>query len=138
VDRIEFVVASDDLGVGVQECAEPVINGKSLVDILTAADPQSLGYAGMPPEKLFSELSRRERSMDVQVLRCTCGDDLCSWTRVEVDTRADAVEWRNLRASHTEAAACAGLGPYQFSRGEYERALAKPTRSETPVRDNPA
>ena len=126
MDRIEFVVAKQELGVGVQECAEPVINGMRLVEILEAAERKPTGYVGMRPEELLSALSRPEPSVDVQVLRCSCGDDLCSWARVEIDTHADGVVWRNLRASRAEAAAYAGLGPYRFSRGDYERALAEP------------
>ena len=138
VDRIEFVVASDDLGVGKQECAEPVINGKSLVDILKRAERKPIGYAGLKPEELFSALRRPEQSMDVQVLRCICGDDLCSWARVEVDIRADEIVWRNFRASRAEATAYAGIGPYLFSRSEYQRALAKPTPSAAHLRGKSA
>jgi hypothetical protein len=62
---------------------------------------------------------------DVQVLRCICGDDACSWAHVEVEMSEDVVVWRRVRGSRSEAAAYAALGPYRFSRGEYELALAR-------------
>jgi hypothetical protein len=136
MDRIEFVIAEQELGVGVvEECAEPVINGESLVDILKRAERAPSGYAGLPPEGLLSALRRPERAADVQVLRCICGDDACSWARVDVENGPDEVVWRNVRASRADASVYASVGPYRFSAKAYERALAEPTHSDAPVRD---
>jgi hypothetical protein len=126
MDRIEFVVAQQELGVGVEVCAEPVINGVRLSDFLNRFEPMPGGYAGLPSQELFRALRRPERTADVQVLRCGCGDDLCAWARVEVETGSDEVVWHNVRASRGEPANYSTVGPFRFSREAYERALAEP------------
>jgi hypothetical protein len=129
MDRIEFVVADVELGVGaVEACAEPVINGVGLVDILAGAERPPRGYAGFPPKELLGRLSRAGTATDVQVLRCICGDDACSWARVEVNIGPDEVVWQNVRGSQAGADAYNAVGPFRFSREGYERALAEPMR----------
>ncbi len=105
MDRIEFVVAHQELGLGVQLCAEPVINGTNLVTVLKRCDGTSVGYAGLPLDQLLRNLSQSEPSFDAQILRCTCGDDGCSWAR--------AVErcGRTTLSGTTSAQAAPGLLP---------------------------
>jgi hypothetical protein len=124
MDVIEFVVAKQDLGNGPQTCAEPIINGERLVDILERVEGKPTGYAGLAPESLFAALDPAAERAQVQVLRCVCGDDLCSWARVAVKTGPEQVVWHNLRASRGEPASYTALGPFRFSREQYERALA--------------
>jgi hypothetical protein len=128
MDRIEFVVEQHELGIGPEICAEPVINGERLVDILARAEGNPSGYAGLSPRQLRAALEPAPVA-DVQVLRCVCGDDLCSWARVSVETRPDEVVWHDIRGSRGEAGSYRGLGPYRFSRAEYERTLPKPAQS---------
>jgi hypothetical protein len=129
MDRIEFAIERRELGVGPDECAEPIINGQRLTDLFTSVEPPRLSsYAGMRPDELLPRLKDVGPAGDVQILRCGCGDDLCSWARVEVETSEDVVVWRRFRASRAEPAAYAALGPYRFTRREYELALAKATR----------
>lgn len=125
MDRIEFVVAHEELGLGRQLCAEPVINGTNLVNVLKHCDGTSVGYAGLPPDQLLRNLSQPEPSFDAQILRCTCGDDGCSWARAVVEMRKDDVVWRDFRASGARAPAYSGVGPYRFAREEYDRRLSE-------------
>jgi hypothetical protein len=83
VDRIEFVVARDALGMGTFECAEPVVNGESLIDIIRRVEEREAlgyaGYAGLVPSRLFAALRHRltapeAAACSAQVLGCTCGD----------------------------------------------------------------
>jgi hypothetical protein len=67
LDSIEFVVGEVDLGNGTQDCAEPLINGESLVDILARVEGR-LGYAGLAPEDLSRVLTRVESEGRAQVL----------------------------------------------------------------------
>jgi hypothetical protein len=128
LDSIEFVVGEVDLGNGVQECAEPVINGESLVDTLARVEGR-LGYAGLAPEDLSRVLNRVESEGKAQILRCTCGDNLCSSAHVTVEIQPDEVVWHSLWGSHRASAdAHAALGPWRFSRAAYETALAEPRR----------
>lgn len=131
MDRIEFVVAHQELGLGRQLCAEPVINGTNLVKVLKRCDGTSVGYAGLAPDQLFRNLSQTEPSFDAQILRCTCGDDGSSWARTVVDVRQDDVAWHDFRASGARATSYSGVGPYRFAREEYDRRLSELSHAET-------
>src|SRR5690348_7429893 len=122
MDRIEFVVAWMELGLGREECAEPVINDERLHDLVMRAGDSKLGYAGLPPILLHRELAAL--APGAEVLRCSCGELGCSWVRVTVESRPDEVVWHTVRASHGRAEGHAALGPYRFDRAQYERALA--------------
>jgi hypothetical protein len=138
MDRLEIVVAEDELGLGVQDCAEPIINGESLVDILKRAEREPIGYAGLSPHALVRTLRQPEGVATLLVLGCICGCDGCSWVRVRVETGPDEVVWHAVGTSGADASVYAAVGPYRFSRAEYERALAAPRRAEAPVRDRSA
>jgi hypothetical protein len=122
MDRIEFVVEQRELGIGSQICAEPVINGEPLVDILARAEGNPSGYAGLSPRQLRAALEPASVA-DVRVLRCVCGDDLCSWARVSVEIEPGALVWHDILGSRAKADSYRGLGPYRFLRTGYERAL---------------
>jgi hypothetical protein len=137
-DELELRVGIVDLGNGPQECAEPAINGESLVDLLARAEAGRVRYAGLAPEDLARVLTDVESGRKAQVLRCTCGDDLCSYAQVTVELGADEVVWHGVHASHREHAdAHATLGPWRFSRTAYERALAEPIRVDGRLRTTP-
>lgn len=138
MDRIAFVVAEDSLGGGTTECAEPVINGESLPDILKRLERRPIAYAGLPPDELAAALAPRDAMIDAQVLRCICGDRGCAWARVLVERRPREVHWHSVRTSWTHPAAYAGIGLWRFSARAYDQALADPTRAAAPARDRTA
>lgn len=120
--------------MGMLMCAEPIINGESLVDCLKRAERKPIGYAGLSPQRLSDALVRL-RSEDVQILGCTCGDSKCAWAIVHVKVGSDEVVWDRVRASCAEVDVYAGIGPYRFARDAYEKALAAPRRLNAPIRD---
>jgi hypothetical protein len=145
MDRIEFVIAEEELGLGVSECVEPVINGESLTDIFGRVEQRQrlgyAGYAGLAPQMLFAALrlcfdARAATGRTVGVLRCTCGDTGCSWAKVEVVTSAREVVSQHLKASrisHSAPKVYAPLGPFRFDRRRYEDALSRPRPRAAPV-----
>ena len=123
MDRLEFLVEERELGHGGREdCAEPMINGRGLIEILNEAEARDGGYAGLPPQLLLAWLRAWERYSDVKVLRCICGDDHCSYATVRVEMGSDEVVWHGIDTSGSGSPA--GLGPFRFSREAYDRALA--------------
>lgn len=117
--------------MGVQECAEPVINGVSLVDMLARVESASatVRYAGLAPAKLLEPLHTSLESAEgtdhrVQVLRCVCGDMRCSWATLEVACSGTEVTWANIHASRAEPETYASIGPFRFARAQYGEALA--------------
>lgn len=129
MDRIEFVIAERELGRGVEECAEPVINGASLVELLDPGGPRAVGTPVWSRPGCSTHLSRPELSGEVQVLRCICGDYGCSWARVEVKNNHDEAVWQNFRGSGRDADAYAALGPFRFPRELYASAVVALARA---------
>lgn len=123
MDSLELVVAEEELGVGRGQCEDAVINGERLRDLVLRAEGEDVGYAGMHPPGLSDALRRLEPASDVQVLRCICGDDMCSWAAVHVVVGEDVVVWSDLRASRRPAPVYAGIGPFSFDRAAYDRAI---------------
>ena len=124
--------------MGVQSCAQPVINGEGLIDIFRRVEEREplgyAGYAGLAPAELFGGLSdclgAETAGCKAQVLRCVCGDRGCAGALVEIVIRGDAIVWQNLRASRfadSSADVYAGIGPFRFDRVQYESSLADPS-----------
>jgi hypothetical protein len=144
VDRIEFVVAKDELGMGTFECAEPVVNGESLIDIIRRVEEREplgyAGYAGLVAPKLVAALldclaAPGAAACSAQVLGCTCGDAGCSWAVVEVVTTDHEVVWQNVQASRFASSpeVYAPVGPFRFRRAEYEESLRRPQHAAAPL-----
>jgi hypothetical protein len=127
MDEIAFVVAERELGIGPQVCAEPIINGEPLCDMLARVDGTRTGYAGLAPSDLAARLEPVSDREDVHVLGCICGDDLCSWARLSVTVKPERITWHDIRASNGDVHAYAALGSFEFSRRQYEHALASLT-----------
>ena len=124
MDEIAFVVAERELGIGPRVCAEPMINGEPLSDMLARVDGTPTGYAGLTPSDLAARLAPVSDREHVHVLGCIRGDDLCSWARLSVTVESERITWRDIQASHREAHAYAALGSFEFPRRQYEHALA--------------
>jgi hypothetical protein len=140
VDRIDFMVATEDLPLAVVDCAEPQLNGTSLVDLIRDVEQrQPLGpnrYAGMP-SSLLPSLAQMLDAADAgdtpqgaQVLGCSCGDFGCGWVRLVIVTTPTTVTWQDVVGSRFAGTpgVYAAVGPFIFDRQQYEHAVATPGR----------
>lgn len=135
VDRIEFIVTPTDLPWRRGDRVEPVINGKSLVEIISRAEGEDEAtYSGLRPEDLLPVLRERVGSTNRQLLACGCGDYKCSWVCAEVRFVPGEVIWKNFRSSRSRGTELASIGPYRFDGLEFAQTLFDPTRRDTPVR----
>jgi hypothetical protein len=128
VDRIEFVVATVELGVGPDIRADPVINGQRLVELLDRAAGRDTVLAGLPPSQLrrvATEPGAGAEPRRVQVLGCGCGDTQCAGASVEVMRAGEDVIWRDVHASGSPPDAWRSIGPFRFDRAEYDAAIAR-------------
>jgi hypothetical protein len=60
---------------------------------------------------------------DTVVAGCTCGDYGCWPLCVQVEVTPEHVVWRDFRNGHRQNWDLSALGPFVFSRADYERAL---------------
>jgi hypothetical protein len=144
VDTIEFVIADVELGGAyVEECIEPVINGLSLADAVKQVEQRPLAWAGLAPSELLEPLAgalkfSRAVGDRVALLRCCCGHRDCSEVTAELHASRESVTWQAFKAPGLPPETYTTLGPYEFLRSDYERALANPRRADAPVRDRTA
>ncbi len=140
VDVVEFVVVQGADAWPRGEWVEPVINERSLLDVLWHADGgEAPGYSGRGPG-LLDELKVAARARtrgQVQLFDCSCGDEGCGWARVEVEHADDRVVWRDVRTRHGRSDRYASIGPFAFARAQYEQALARPRIVAQPPRGAP-
>lgn len=141
MSKIEFVVATDELGDAVKEdCAEPVIDGLSLVDAVKRAERRPIMWAGLRPVELFDQLrgasrSGRQVGERLAVLRCSCGHRDCSELTAVVKQSGDSVVWESFKAPRFPEEMYAQLGPFTFPRADYQDALDHPRHAQSPARD---
>lgn len=144
--RIEFVVAPDAFGPGeVLEAVEPVIDGRSLIDVVKRADGV-IAFAGLtPPERyvgVWRSAIERDHVDRMPVLGCGCGWAECSHVAVRCSVGPHLVVWSDFTATLRPSSAPAPdsypeLGRYEFGRRQYEDALATLAHRPSPIRDAP-
>lgn len=132
MDQISFVISPADLSWKVVDLVEPVINGQSLVELVS--QPEQEDFAGLDPICARRELGPPLKTGRVQLLGCTCGDERCSWVIAHASEEPDVVVWSAFRSSLRRIGDIAGLGPFSFDRAEYLRALEHPERRSAPLR----
>ena len=141
MSTIEFVIATDELGDAVSEdCAEPIIDGLSLVDAVKRAERRPSSWVGLRPQELLDELrgaSRFGRQVGerVAVLRCSCGRRDCSELTAVVKLSGGSMVWESFKAPGLPDEMYAQLGPFRFPRADYQHALDHPRQAQSPVRD---
>jgi hypothetical protein len=147
VDTVEFRIERRELGDGVQDCVEIAVNGRDLCDLLREVEqplPTAGSYAGLQPQFVLAPHSRflddrtapakpddpahdyedDEARRRTFVLRCNCGDHRCSYALAKIRVDNDRVTWSDFWGSHgAPATAYQSLGPFEFDRVKYERAL---------------
>jgi hypothetical protein len=143
VHTIEFVIAEDDFGMGVQSGVEPVVDGVSLVDVVKRADGE-ISYAGLVPPAEFLAVWRRamdqEDACRVPVLGCVCGLSACSSVTAAMQVAPDAILWSEFRGSPSDGRDQASggyseVGPFQFDRARFRAALDAPLLRDAPLRE---
>jgi len=143
VQAIEFVIAEDDFGMGVQSGVEPVVDGVSLVDVVKRVDGE-ISYAGLVPPAEFLAVWRRamdhEDECRVPVLGCVCGLSECSSVTAAMQVTPDAVLWSEFRASPSDGRGRASVGysefgSLQFDRAQFKAALGAPVVRDAPLRE---
>jgi hypothetical protein len=148
MDRIEFIrrpYREGDWDSGIQI----KINGRDLVELVRAAEnafaykegsPAIAGaYAGLPlgddtcpPSRHFlgepsARLYRYDRK--TQILGCECGEVGCWPLLCLIEASKTRVKWSQFEQPHRSGMRTKAqwsydeLGPFEFDRGQYERAL---------------
>jgi hypothetical protein len=139
MDVLEFVVAEVEFPTGPDRCAEIVVNGTPLADVVERAEGlEGDGYAPLTLDELRVSLGppRPGVAVPVRVLGCRCGTPGCSWVGlvVAVDVEDEqVVSWSDFTTSRDGPGAKA-VGPFRFDRGQYVAALAAPRFADRPVR----
>jgi hypothetical protein len=110
-----------------------LIDGRDLVDIVRDAEarwakqdgqPQLAGsYSGLWPE-LWDALPEQYGDGSAAVLGCECGEPGCWPLRVRITISETTVTWDAFSQPHRPAWRYEGIGPFVFSRADYDAALA--------------
>jgi hypothetical protein len=141
MSSIEFVIATDELDDAVSEdCAEPIIDGLSLVDAVKRAERRPIMWAGLRPAELFEQLRGasqfgRQVGERVALLRCACGHRDCSELTAVVKQSGDTMVWESFKAPRFPDETYAQVGPFTFPRADYQAALDHPRHARSPDRD---
>ena len=144
MNRVEFVIAPDEFGSGQLDGIEPVIDGRSLIDVLKRADGE-IWYAGRTCvertlEELRAILSGERDGLRIQLLGCECGIDECSGVLATMSVIDETVVWSDLRAMRSRPGA-ERRQPYEeveqfvFAVPQFAQALAEPGRQQAPLRE---
>lgn len=136
MDEIRFHIAEDIVYEEPALTIEPIVNGKSLRDVMTQLDRSPIGYVGFAPEDLLSRLRAVESGAAVRtmLLRCSCGNPECTSVSADITVAADHVEWTNVSSTWRKAEG-KSVASLTFDRPAYEAALADPEHGSQPVRD---
>lgn len=148
MDRIEFAIATEDLPMGIDDCAEPRLNGRSLVELVREVEERQPlgagGYAGIAADILLTDLlellayaHEDGGRQGAKVLGCSCGDFECSWVSLNIITTPETVTWDYVVGSRFARTpeVYAPIGTFVFDRRRYEHALRTP--GERPPRFPP-
>ena len=140
VNRIAFVIAIEDFGVGPAEAVEPVVDGVSVADLFRRADGR-ITYAGLTSvEVAISDWAPSEEPRVIRLLGCRCGDPDCSHVRARIVNEGDYVVWTAFWGSSPPGPPPGGrsypeIGPFRFDRRAYDAAIAHPERAAAPIRE---
>jgi hypothetical protein len=140
MNRIAFVIATDDYGVAPAEGVEPIVDGVSLVDLFRRVDGR-IAYAGLTAlEGALRTWAPHEQPHAIRLLGCRCGDPDCSYVQSRLVTEGECVVWEDFWASSSPGPRPGGrgypeIGPFRFHRRAYEAALANTERAVAPVRE---
>ena len=127
-----------------------IIDGEDLTDLVARVErpfalaeghPSLVGqyrglwleYLAPPSRHLLGEPTHPvyQNEGKTQVLQCECGEPGCWPLFCTIESNAERVIWRSFEQPHrlgqggSPSWNYSGLGPFEFHRGEYERALEK-------------
>ena len=110
---------------------EPSVAGK--YEGLWAADvlPPSRHYWGDPKPLYEAGYGR------VMVMGCSCGEAGCWPLECNIEVGPEVVVWSSFRNPHLSEYEYEGVGPFRFSRAEYESALRTASESLRPSGPRP-
>ena len=136
--EIEFRLRTEALGGGEVVTVTPFVNGVSLVDLArrveagparAAGQPDLAGsYAGLAVhgrrwQDWYSGADPQLYANTACLLGCGCGETGCWPLLATISFDDDTVTWHDFRTGHRDWDLGA-LGPFVFSRAQYEAALA--------------
>lgn len=141
---VGFRLEQQELGAATLWTVTPVVDGVSLIELArrhevvpaTAAGEAHLAgnYAGLAVGRAVEPgwqewyLGHGESWFgdgDTCLLGCTCADVGCWPLTALVELEPETVTWRGFRTGHRDWD-LSRLGPFRFSRRQYEQALAEP------------
>ena len=146
---IEFRLREEELGIGEVITVTPYIDGISLVELARRVEEAPANADGQPDLAgsyaglVVSSPTRRGEShwqdwysgVDPQpgfgngdscLLGCNCGDTDCWPLAAKITIGSDTVVWDSFRTVRPTWD-LAALGPFTFTRHDYDAALASPT-----------
>ena len=137
VNDIAFAIEPLDDGRQSVRSVLPVVDGVSLADLVEEFERSwgyepAGGYGGLVPEFYsFGPLDdyylgggEYRGGPRRPLLGCSCGEWGCWPLMVTIEASEGVVRWRDLAQPHREERDYAGLGPFQFDRVDYERAVS--------------
>ncbi|MFI5959730.1 hypothetical protein [Cryptosporangium sp. NPDC051539] len=145
MERIEFRIAEQELGVGVIPTVVPHLNGVPLPDLIRTVElprarregqPDLAGsYAGLPQDEvrwpsrhyLGDPVLSWFGDGDTVLLGCGCGDWGCWPFTATVTIAQDTVVWSNYRTGHRPWD-YRDLRDFTFERRQYEHAVLATAR----------
>lgn len=122
----------------------PTVNGRSLVDLVTAYETARLlqpagGYGGIVPAHFrFGDLTlyylgREDRQWpqpgSAWLLGCECGEVGCWPLEARVVATGDTVVWTDFRQPQRPDRDYQGFGPFVFDRAQYDDAVRSAVES---------
>jgi hypothetical protein len=140
MDTIEFVIAPQEFPDRTYQSVEPVINGLSLVEIVS--DAGGGDYYAIPdydPVEMPAPYGRPGPGAEGTwtLLGCGCGDAGCDWVRATVEIADGEVRWTRIHTVDTMmGGGTLDVGPFVFDEGQYESALRTPTHADKHARSN--
>ena len=141
--RVEFTVGDFEGRRAVQ--LTPVVDGRSLVDLVTAYEAAAKldvvgGYDGLVLDQFrFGDLSSYLLGRGswpggavVTLIGCECGEVGCWPLDAQVTVADGRVVWDGFRQPHRPQRDYSGFGPFVFDESSYRSALARAVAEITP------